>query len=253
MDEISNKDLEFLVKVKKSLMHNVQYPGVFGRGELIYSNQRIYNFEVEDYTEYFIVSGQLDSSNRRKVYDCHLRIEKDGSIKGESHTECSCPFSGSFPGICKHRVALGLWFIDCVMNGYKYDDSSFSSTSRPLYDYLMQFRDVNNELKQHKLQNHQKEPDEGTVKLIPELTLYAHDYINYCTCFLKMQVKLNDSRAYVVKNVNEFVENVLQNRFFIYGKSLEFIHTYEALDDKSKKLNVCFCLDKLQRKNEETW
>ncbi len=51
-----------------------------------------------------------------------------------------------------------------------------------------------------------------------------------------LSLKIGYDKDYVIKNISEFIDMTENNVFYSYGQKLEFIHSYECLDQVSKVL-----------------
>lgn len=70
----------------------------------------------------------------------------------------------------------------------------------------------------------------GRVKLEPVMDF------DYDRRSLRLQFKIGDKRMYIVKNVNDFFDNVKNQTFCRYGKQLEFSHQQSAFTKESLEL-----------------
>ncbi len=68
------------------------------------------------------------------------------------------------------------------------------------------------------------------VKLIPKL-IY-----NYNSKEFKVEFKIGKTQMYKIKNLVEFYDHIMNHDNVKYGLKLEFIHTKDAFDEKSKKI-----------------
>lgn len=192
-----------------------------------------------EYSSFYILKGITRSSNKKDYYGVEIEIDEDGSIDGVASTDCTCKFSNSFYGICKHRVAIGLAFLDICRGTPNLiasdEDENYaeanSETSAPLSNYLNKLRDRLNEEA-----DNVRHAEASSVTLIPELEIGEQGYYDECICKLKLRISCNNSKSYVVKNAYELVYNISHNQYKDYGKQLQIKHSYDSLDEDSKKL-----------------
>jgi len=71
-------------------------------------------------------------------------------------------------------------------------------------------------------------PYYGIIHLIPVIEENNNVY--------ELSLKIGADKDYVIKNINEFFNMTENNIFYSYGQKLEFIHSYECLDNVSKIL-----------------
>ena len=78
------------------------------------------------------------------------------------------------------------------------------------------------------------------IPLIEEKTIYTKDENdekkNVSRTIYELSLKIGYDKEYVVKDILDFIKMTEENTFYSYGQKLEFIHSYECLDDTSKAL-----------------
>ncbi len=70
----------------------------------------------------------------------------------------------------------------------------------------------------------------GTVKLIPKIDSFLKGH--YPTLVLSIGI----DRMYLIKNLRDFAQNVIQHNTFSYGKMLTLQHSMEVFDPRSRQL-----------------
>lgn len=65
----------------------------------------------------------------------------------------------------------------------------------------------------------------------------------------RIEFRIGKTQMYVVKNIDELIDNIRKQQFVMYGKKLEFVHTQSAFTKESLEL-VSFLLDTPPRKQE---
>lgn len=149
---------------------------------------------------------------------------------------CECPAFGEHGHICKHTVAVLLsykaycerqiFFANLTnrtdkMSRYVHEVKQSRKTSPQMKELLEQQARV-------RLAPYQQKDIIGQVRLEPYLTF--EDGQAY------LEFKIGSTQMYVLKDVFEFVEHMRKNRDFCYGKKLQFTHTLDVFEEKSKKM-----------------
>ena len=71
----------------------------------------------------------------------------------------------------------------------------------------------------------------GFARLEPELTMLPGEQP-----WLRLRISEGDGRQYVVKSIPNLLEAVEQGKLFRYGKTLAFVHRWEAFDPEARQL-----------------
>lgn len=154
-------DERFLITLSKSIFPNTADARVYERGFDVHCRGLVYNVELRHYLDRYLLTGTVLSSNFKEMYHCDIPVYRSGKIEDEGF--CSCPFYDNYAGMCKHRVAICLAFIEIIQGKNKYNQQPLNTTSAKLSNYLEKFRAQNHE--GHKF------PDNGSVSILPNLEL----------------------------------------------------------------------------------
>ena len=142
-----------------------------------------------------VVTGKSNKS-----YPVSATIDKDGKVV---EATCKCDYYLTYPGYCKHILALLLQINEL--------------TNKKSTDVLTSL-----------LQYYKK-----SVSLNVELTPIFYSY-KYET---GIEFKIGkDNKKYFVKNIPELYDNIANNYYFKYGKELGFMHTMSAFDGQSRTI-----------------
>ena len=142
-----------------------------------------------------VVTGKSNKS-----YPVSAVIDTAGKVVSAS---CGCDYYMTYPGYCKHILALLLQINEL--------------TNKKGTDVLTSL-----------LQYYKK-----SVSLNISLTPVFYSY-KYET---GVEFKIGkDNKKYFVKNIPEMYDNIANNYYFKYGKELEFMHTMSAFDADSRTI-----------------
>ena len=72
--------------------------------------------------------------------------------------------------------------------------------------------------------------NKGTIRLEPKIIYdkFSGD--------MKVEFKIGNKKMYLIKDLADFYTRMMNNQFYKYGEKLEFVHTKEMFDEKSKKI-----------------
>ncbi len=197
---------------------------VFERGQKYYANGHVGELDVKDAEGEIQITAEVEG--RQDSYEAYVMLDK----KNRLFCDCECPANYEYEGACKHATALLLKYyyevqgVSAPEMSKTLEDDRYSKSLLTYYEEQI-IREEELQLSEHK-----------SVKLYPKL---IQDYQN--TFLLGMSV--GDKKSYIVKDLYEFAENILQGNQVTYGKSLEFIHDIEAFDEGSRALAL-FIMDK---------
>ncbi|MGN0593457.1 MAG: SNF2-related protein [Ruminococcus sp.] len=175
------------------------------RGKSYFQKKQIVSLEN---TEKGCYTAQVQGT---QLYHVSVKISGSGEIT-EAH--CDCPFEhGKY---CKHMAAV--FFAVKKRFEKEISDRSSDEALRLIREYC-RLADETAEL---------DTPEEEKVHLIPELSRYGNT--------LSYSLKIGRTRMYMVKDITKLKMNFDHSMTQKYGKELEFVHTYSAMDEKSCRL-----------------
>ena len=140
-----------------------------------------------------VVTGKSNKS-----YPVSAIIDKDGKVV---EAKCNCDYYLTYPGYCKHILALLLQINELT-----------NKKSTDVLTSLLQYY---------------KKSVSLNISLTP--VFYAYKYET------GIEFKIGkDNKKYFVKNIPELYDNIANNYYFKYGKELGFMHTMAAFDGQSR-------------------
>ncbi len=205
------------------------------------------------------ISAQVNGSGRKK-YDTQVWLRKNGTFISAS---CSCPYNENGEGrYCKHIGALllaeesrksampqkispkdipGILRGSQLRRAQEEQNSSYEAGVKLIFGSKWHEkepesdRDVCTLLRTYRENTIEKDalaPEQrtGFVHIKMELTLIDH----YQPC-LRLWVS-DGGRYYVVKSIPELVEHTENGESYSYGKSLAFVHKWDAYDSDAQQI-----------------
>lgn len=146
------------------------------------------------------------------TYDVSLRINNKGEI---SDIVCSCPYEHG--GYCKHITAVLLSISS------KYDQLYSGNSSSEIKKLINQYKRISEYAVETDI------PEEEKVHIIPELRVLSNNNLYY-------SLKIGRTKMYVISDILKLKNFFKYNYSHKYGKDLDFVHSYNAIDEKSHKL-----------------
>ncbi len=197
---------------------------VFKRGQKYYENGNVGESTVTQLKGKTEVAAQVEG--RYSDYQVHVEIDSRECITAD----CECPAYYEYDGACKHAVALMLKYYYEIQPSHKEaihytkEEEKYSKSLLAYYeDQIMREQELE-------------------VGAHPVLKIYPKLIEDYHNTFL-LGLSVGDRKAYVVKDLYEFTDNMLQGNNVSYGKNLEFIHDISLFEESSRAL-VTFVMDK---------
>jgi len=189
-------------------------PSIVSRGYAYYTEAR-----VEELDEYYdnCFSSEIEGS---ELYVPEIELDDDGTVLS---WDCDCPY-GDF---CKHLVAMMYEIRDVVKfprtagNGIKeaVKKDSFTGSSVAVRNLIKKYNEK---------QQFQYYDSEEKAEVVPVL---------YCTYNrFQLELMIGRDRKYVVKDISKFKLNFEHELTEKYGKNFSFRHSYDNVDEKSRKL-----------------
>jgi len=231
------------------------------------SDQRTYHKGLQYYYDQNIKKYQANHTEDgkeinavvqgKKPYNVSVRLDEQEEFRS---AHCSCPTYSKKSGACKHIVAV-------LIHQYHGKNASSVQNKPKPNDFDKHMDEENNLKKTGSLHNR-----DGLISKRPTSDGVARLMMNKYTMRENAEVvgqsfsdtekvtltpivrqskddvtlvefTIGKSRQYVVRNVFELVENVKSLNKVSYGKQLEFIHSIDSFNEKSKQL-MLFIMEK---------
>jgi len=197
---------------------------VYKRAQRYYQNGHVGEIKIIDLQDSIEIIARVEGSN--DFYETHVDINDNNNIMAD----CECPAHYEYEGACKHATALMLkYYYETVaqQKPQKTGDLEGEKYSKSLLNYYEE-----QAMREQELQV----GEQPVLKLYPKL---IEDYHNT----ILLGISVGDKKAYVVKDLYEFADHMLQGDNVSYGKNLEFIHDMSLFDENTRPL-VAFIMDK---------
>jgi len=205
------------------------FPKTYSRGNEIF-REKAFDAEIYeergDFGEETVISGRIHGSSGRGQYKASVICDGDDSIVDYA---CECPAYESYWGMCKHCVALALYYRE-TQAGYM--DSMVSEAGKNTkISARKRLQPTSDRLKKvisgYAVRG--KSFAAGgyfkQVELIPE---FHEEYGRYF-----LQFKIGVRRKYVLKNICKLLDDIDKNAFAEYGRELRFVHDRSAFTDEA--------------------
>ncbi len=214
----------------------------FFRGKSLYASKKVFDFEVEEREGKIL----LESNVKGKIKEAyHVQMELDLQNKEEkiARYQCECQDFQSSQEICKHCAALAFAYVNVQLeqelNGIKPMVKPGGSSSD--FGKIRLSREYSTAKTSHLMQkvlnkyNQQEmgrwaDTKHGRIELDFELTS------NRAKHKLDIALKVGNQKKYVVKGMQEFIENVIEGKKYSYGKFLTFYHNKNAFAKEAQEL-----------------
>ena len=196
---------------------------------------KIKNVEYENELNFELSANVIGTEN----YKTYINI-KNGEIEDVT---CTCEDYYNHYGICKHTLASMLEFINnpqYVGKNVENKEEKMENSRGLLADIktgnhtFRNFKQIANSFYQEEIEGISDEEDEikqnGTIKIEPII------YYEKFTGDIKVEFKIGNKKMYKIKNLADFYTRMLNKENYKYGQKLEFIHTKEAFEEKSRPL-----------------
>lgn len=211
-----------------------------------------YDRNIKAYQSNNIEDGKVITAavQGQKLYNVSVRLDEQEEFRS---AYCSCPTYSKRSGACKHIVAVLMHHYHGrhaapvqykpkqsdperqgdTGNVLKRAGSSAGkevlASKRPSTDGVARLMMNKYTLRENAEVVGQSFSDTEKISLIP-IVRQSKDDVTL------VEFTIGKSRQYVVRNVFELVENVKSLNKVSYGKQLEFIHSTDSFNDKSKQL-----------------
>lgn len=198
----------------------------FTRGLNLYEKNKIRSFKVKNKKDEMIeIYGEVEGSYGNKY-------EVGAKIKGKViYKNCQCPSFYETGRMCKHVVAMLLRYTDEEHQLEKKYKQLLERTQYRYGDNMLNYyeQELMKEMTNEKLQD--------PIQVYPKLYFdYKED--------LGLGISVGDKKSYIVKDIYQFVRNIVEEEQIVYGKNLAFVHRLDNFDQKAHPL-IKFIIDKV--------
>ena len=209
---------------------------VTNRGKKYYENGKVKVINIKYVSDNeFFVKAYVEGTS---IYEVQI-IKKDNMLK----YKCECPKPHGRITPCKHVIAV---LFDMYINPEKYlnfvkEKNDFFSVETKKYSSVGNIINGTNLIEDKKseyikyyenleLSSYNVKENEE-VNLTPKLS-----FIGLSNKYLEVSFDIGKEKKYVLRDIFEFYDNVINNENYSYGKGLEFIHDFSSFADSSKEI-----------------
>ncbi|AOT72621.1 DEAD/DEAH box helicase [Geosporobacter ferrireducens] len=175
------------------------------RGIGYYLDGRVqkFSFDEDTLTAHAIVVGE-------KPYKVEAAFQKNGNM---GHWECSCPAYMNYDGACKHIIAL-LKLVQKEFQSQRISIEKQKNSAHEIFAYFEEFHE-----------------ESGKAEVELGIT-FELEHI-YKGVISSIELKIGESRLYVVRNMADFLENIERGEKIQFGKSFTYDpkrHRFSSVD-----------------------
>ena len=187
---------------------------VYRRGIDLYQRGAVPKPQIIQEGSRYIVRGYVEGERGNEYYNV-VELSEDGD---DIYFECECPAAYTYEGACKHTIAMLLKFMELnsrkTLEVHHVDKASGIALLDYYEEALMKNRDIQ---KKH------------CVKAVPKLVEIRANHF-------ALSLSIGIDKLYVVKDIEAFVRQILQEETVSYGKNLAFTHCIDAFTEEAKPL-----------------
>ncbi len=237
----------------------------YNRGKQIYEQQKVYAFqvqEVEDIYGYRLqkITAMVEGSGKN-MYCVSISVDEEMSEIIED--DCDCPAHEEYWGLCKHSVAVLLYYLDWRKEERKRlaenvkNDREYGELEQLLRSMGVQ-KGVSQNSGKQKIVKKVIQPSKK-IKTSPGFSELLSQYVmRDQTAFLpkaktgqvkieihlqhmygmsfQAEFKIGIKRMYVLKSISRMTAAIKNMETVSYGAQLSFLHCIEAFEEKSRPM-----------------
>lgn len=209
--------------LKTEMIEKLTSKTMSARGKRLYEDGNVYGLNVQREQSYTRIYAEVESESDYMIdYECQVVLSRDEQwILDE---DCSCPYYESNMSSCKHIAALLHAYCHIDEDSITPVSIKQEQKSDPLvHDFLMDMEQVSDN----------QEEGNGKYVLIPS-------FLGFGDKDHSMQVEFRvgepPKTSYIVKNIQELCDRILESTPYRYGKSLEFVHSRSAFSKECQPM-----------------
>ncbi|WP_059103684.1 DEAD/DEAH box helicase [Shouchella shacheensis] len=195
----------------------VSSPMVYARGEDYFFADNVGDMYYDLHNR--MIRAEVQGS---KVYQCKVFFKPNGNLY---HTSCGCEAYASYPGVCKHLVAL-LFEIDEYMSNRDYNQKK-NSVSQGHY--------MINAFKKTFKPGTVAVTEKDTIQLQYELQFRMSTYSKVVEN-IYLRLRAGVKRPYLVKNIEEFISAVQQKESYTFTDNFRYNPEQHRIEEEDLAL-----------------
>ncbi len=198
------------IMTDKMIQDELTHASTYQKGLAYYFGKRVLRFRFNE--EDLLLEAEVIGEKYYKVY---IHFYEHGGIGGYG---CDCPAFSNYEGICKHIVAV----LKKAQQEYRYNNDhsrrlmNRSNVQEQLFDLF-----------ERTIQNDKK-------KEVPLEVTYEVER-DYRGLLSSVSLRIGIDRLYIVRNINQFIYNIINNNIIEFGKKFTFdpkVHTFSEQDQR---------------------
>lgn len=194
---------------------------IFQKAEELVKAKAIVSLEIDDFSSQEIILINAAVKDNKTYYEVNMSVDKDDYLI-RAHM-CSCPQHEKDGMACVHCVAVLLKIYD----DHEHKQTPAAPQSAAIQDpwALQLLNTYEDAIVYSTLAMNLKQ----SVHIEPVLEIRAHE-------ILALTLKVGETKQYIVKDLDGFLEDIEHNVRKRYGRELEFLHNRNSFDDASQLL-----------------
>jgi SNF2 family DNA or RNA helicase len=208
-----------MFEINEKFIRNSAANASYLRGLNYYKNGNVLSMDIEEENERTVIYSEVESSNYNFVYSVEVSFDSNRVL----HIKCDCEAFNDYyrGGFCKHIVAVLFKYCREKEKYYKNKNSSLNSE---LINYLkgIACSNINNK--------------EGSSKRLLNLEIKYELMSSFRDRISSFELKVGESRLYVVKNITEFIESVVYNKKLEFGKNFTYDPVVHSLTQEDREI-----------------
>lgn len=194
---------------------------IYQKAEEIVKDKRIVSLDIDDFSSEEIILINATIQDDKKYYEVNMSVDKDDYLV-KAHM-CSCPNHKEEMLPCIHCVAVLLR----IYSDHEHRQPVIAQDTTTIKDpwALQLMNTYEDSIVYSTLAMNLKQ----SVHIEPVLEIRGHE-------IMAITIKVGETKQYIVKDLDGFLDNIDHNVRKRYGKELEFLHNRNSFDDESQQL-----------------
>lgn len=194
---------------------------IYQKAEEIVKEKRIVSLDIDDFSSEEIILINATIQDDKKYFEVNMSIDKDDYLV-KAHM-CNCPNHKEELLPCIHCVAVLLK----IYSDHEHRQPVIAQDTTTIKDAwaLQLMNTYEDSIVYSTLAMNLKQ----SVHIEPVLEIRGHE-------ILAVTIKVGETKQYIVKDLDGFLDNIDHNVRKKYGKELEFLHNRNSFDDDSQQL-----------------
>lgn len=209
--------MEFTIAQIKDFAGNEE---IYQKAEELVKDKKVVSLEIDDFSSDEIVLINANIQDEKKYYEINMSIDKDDYLV-KAHM-CSCPYHKESMMPCTHCVAV---LLKIYADAQRHQPTNAKAKDIVQDPWALQL-----------MSTYEDAIVYSTLAMNLKQSVHIEPVLEIRKDLLALTLKVGETKQYIIKDIECFLDDIDHNIRKRYGKELSFLHNRNSFDEESQKL-----------------